>query len=204
MGKLCFAAALLFAAISLSGCCSPVIGPGCATGGCNSCDGPIATQCATGPLDALRNARRRLACGAGCGEVYQGEWISTPPNVSDPCVGNQFVGGAVPCRPFCWQPGTLLRGLYGQRFCSGDQSSAPCGCGVTTCGGGCGAGIVTEQYIDGGILNTGIPVSGSTCTSCTAGRPPAQPATRMVAAQPAAQQQVIQQVQTPQTKKVVR
>lgn len=206
MGKLCFAAALLSAGLFFTGCCAPMVGPGCPSAACNDCNGTqMTTQyVSNGPLDALRNARRRMACGAGCGEVYQGEWISTPPMASDPCCDSQFVGGAVPCQPFCWQPGTLLRGLYGQRFCSGNQSSAPCACGVSTCGG-CSAGVVTQEYIGGGILDTGVPVSGSTCTSCTAGRRPAGGTTQMAAAQRAPQQiQNARQVQTQQTKKVVR
>ncbi len=216
MGKLCLAAALFFAAISLSGCCSP-IGPGCATGGCNDCSGAVPTQyIANGPLDALRNARRRLACGAGCGEVYKGEWISTPPVSADPCAGGQFVGGCSGrCRPFCWQPGNLLRGLYGQRFCGGNQSSASCGCSTGgcstggcstgTCGdGGCSAGAVTGEYTDGGILGTGVPVSGSTCTSCAAGRRHTHGTTQVVAAEPARQIQQVQQARPQATRKVIR
>jgi len=208
MGKLCFATALLIAAISFSGCCSPMIGPGCPSTACNECNGgPLPTQyIANGPLDALRNARRNMACGSGCGEVYQGEWISTPPLASDPCACGQFVGGSgARCQPFCWQPGNLLRGLYGQRFCSGSRSSTPCPCGTSACGGGCDAGVVVDEYIDGGILETGVPVSGSTCTSCAAGKRPAQGATQIVRAKPATGQlQRAQQVQSQTQKKVIR
>ena len=132
------ATALFLAALSFSGCCAPLgsIGPGCIDATCNSCSGASEQFIANGPIDALRNARRRLVCGSGCGETYVGEWISTPPDCSDPCCGGQFVGGATKCRPFCWQPGTLLRGLYGQRVCSGNASSAACSCGSAGCGGG--------------------------------------------------------------------
>ena len=146
MSKLCLglATAFFLTVISFSGCCAPLgpIGPGCGVTGCNDCSGAaVRTQyIANGPIDALRNARRRAVCGAGCGEVYVGEWISTPPKVADPCCGSQFVGGATNCRPFCWQLGAALRGLYGTRFCPGPSSS--CGCGDSGCGGSCGVGGV--------------------------------------------------------------
>lgn len=128
----------LFSLLAASvGCCGPMgCGPGCAAldGGCQDCDGGFGPPMACGPLDALRNARRSLVCGGGCGDVYYGEWISTPPYAQDPCCGDQFVGGGVRCAPFCRVPGTLLygltAGLYGKRF-SDD-------CGIADCGGGCG------------------------------------------------------------------
>ena len=115
------------------GCCGP---RGCGLGcrvplNCNDCDGLGHGSCIPyGPLDALRQMKRSLVCGSGCGEVYFGEWLNTPPDCADPCCGDQWVGGATPCRPFCWQwqPGMLLRGLYGGRFCDGAESSVPCGC----------------------------------------------------------------------------
>lgn len=188
MSKLCLglASAIILAAVSFSGCCAPIgpIGPGCAVSGCSDCSGCGATTqyIANGPIDALRNARRRIACGAGCGETYVGEWISTPPDAVDPCCGNQFVGGATKCRPFCWQPGNLFRGIYGKRVCSGDASSTPCACGTNFCdgrcgigrcgaggcgAGGCGAGGCAVGGCGGGIINA-APVATSSC-GCTAG-----------------------------------
>ena len=144
------------------GCCGPY-GPGCVDGGCHDCDGTASRPIPYGPLDGLRNFKRSLVCGGGgCGETYVGEWISTPPDAYDPCCGGQFVGGATPCRPFCWQPGSLLGriNLYGQRFCSGAESSAPCGCGAV-CDGGCSLGV---GYFDGGeVIGSG---SSCGCASC--------------------------------------
>jgi hypothetical protein len=140
------------------GCCGPY-GPGCCGGGCNDCDGTASRPIPYGPLDGMRNFKRALVCGGGgCGETYVGEWISTPPDASDPCCGNQFVGGATPCRPFCWQPGALLgqMHLYGQRFCSGAESSAPCGCGDVC---GCGSDGFDDGVIVGGS-------NGCGCASC--------------------------------------
>ena len=168
MSKLCLGLASVFfiAAMSFSGCCAPIgmIGPGCGISCGGDCGGYSETigcgspgYIANGPVDALRNARRRLACGAGCGETYVGEWISHPPDSVDPCHGSQFIGGATKCRPFCWQAGTLLRGLYGQRVCNG--SSSCCGCSVS---GGCGAPIVSSHVV------SAPPASTCGCSTCVA------------------------------------
>ena len=153
------------AAISLFsvGCCGP-IGPGCRVPmGCSDCDGiGHAGVIAGSPRESLRNLRRSLVCGSGCGEAYIGEWMSTPPDAADPCCGDQWVGGATKCRPFCWEPGTILGNFYGGRFCSGAESSAPCGCGVATCDGGC-----EGEYIDEGYIESGMPSGGSACGCAT-------------------------------------
>ena len=184
MSKLCLGLATTFflAAISFTGCCGPMmVGPGCADLSCNDCSGCSASTqyIANGPLDALRNARRRMVCGSGCGETYVGEWISTPPDSQDPCCDSQFVGGATKCRPFCWQPGNLFRGLYGQRFCSGDQSSAPCGCGDTLCDGGCGS-YVTNEIVSGSMI--AAPATSS--CGCSASAHPVQTQTQIVMNKP--------------------
>jgi len=102
-----------------------------------------------GPLHRVQNFKRSLVCGGGgCGETYIGEWISTPPDCSDPCCGDQFVGGATQCRPFCREPGSLIRriGLIGQRHCDGFASSTPCGCDA--CSGYEGEVFDGEYYGD--------------------------------------------------------
>ncbi len=156
----------LAVALSSIGCCGP-IGPGCGIPiGCNDCDGLGGRVIAGSPLEGIRNFRKSLVCGSGCGEAYIGEWISSPPDSRDPCYNNQWTGGATKCRPFCWQPGTIVGNLYGSRFCSGDQSSASCGGGCGGCGG-CGGGIVSDAgYIDGGYIDGGMPI-GSGCSTCS-------------------------------------
>lgn len=72
----------------------------------HSCDGgkqctPYCDRCAGGthlPVGALEGMplleriKSRFVCGDGCGEVYIGEWISTPPT-PDPCdVCGNFTG----------------------------------------------------------------------------------------------------------------
>lgn len=218
MSKLGLGLAIAFftAALSMSGCmapcgsCGPIgsrlgpVGPGCIDTNCNDCDGGSAcTQhVARGPLDALRNARRRMVCGSGCGEAYVGEWISTPPNTSDPCCGNQFVGGATRCRPFCWQPGGLLfglRGMYGERFCSGNQSSTPCPCGDNFCDRRCGMATTTswsEPMISDQVMSAPVmsaPVS-SGCSSCSANARPVQTRTVVSNTQPATDRTTQQKV----------
>lgn len=154
---------LLSAAISLAsvGCCG--------VNHCNDCDGIGYgdTVLPQRPFDRLRNLRKGLVCGSGCGEVYVDEWVSTPPDCADPCCGTDFVGGATPCRPNCWQPGNVLRrllggGMYGGRFCDGDASSAPCGCGDVGCDD-CGYSDVVGGEV---IESTGAIVSGGSSCGC--------------------------------------
>ena len=157
------------------GCCAPMIGPGCNTMGCNDCNGLGQNQIVGTPLGTLQQLKRTLVCGSGCGDTYIGEWISTPPDAVDPCYNDQFIGGATKCRPFCWQSGTILNslrgGLLGGRYCTGDQSSAPCGCGTPSCGGVVHGGgqIISDGYIDGGYISQGVS-AGSTygCSTCSA------------------------------------
>lgn len=172
-------------AMATSGCCGPRgCGIGCETG-CGDCGAASVSSygCGTGscgarcggPLAALRNARRSMICGSGCGEAYIGEWISTPPDCSDPCCDDQFVGGAVKARPFC-RPncGCLLGAIYGRRNCSGSESSVPCGCGELECGG-CDVGsyttseYVVDDYTE--VVPAGAGDGGCGCASCTAASP---------------------------------
>jgi hypothetical protein len=152
-----FGITICFSLMSI-GCCGPMgCGPGCGIStGCNDCDGLAGNQqiIPSGPIDQLRQLKRQVVCGGGCGEVYVGEWISTPPDSVDPCQGNCWVGGATQCQPFCWERGTLARGLFGglfnglmgHRFCTGAESSAPCGCGM------CDGGHIESGFVDSGIV----------------------------------------------------
>lgn len=112
----------------------------------------------------FQSFKRSLVCGSGCGEAYIGEWTSTPPDAYDPCCGDQWVGGATKCRPFCWQRGTFIRNLYGGRYCSASESSTPCGCGLASCGDY--GGEVIENYVSDEYIETGH--GGSGCTTCDA------------------------------------
>lgn len=152
-------------AMAASGCCGP-IGPGCVESGCYDCDGTYTNPIPYGPLDSFRNLKRNLICGGGgCGETYYGEWISTPPDCVDPCCDDQWVGGAVKARPFCWQPGALLGAcnFYGGRFCSGAESSVPCDCGEV-CDGGCDCAYYEGEYFEDEYYGEVIGETG--CTSC--------------------------------------
>jgi hypothetical protein len=110
-----------------------VAGHGGLRGHCHDCDGLVGRPLVYGPLNRLRNVGHRLACGAGCSEVYVGEWASTPPDACDPCGGGccgvgPCGGGVLPCRPFCWHPGSLLSSLrWSGRFYDG-MPYGDCGC----------------------------------------------------------------------------
>ena len=188
--------------MAASGCCGPMgCGVGCSTG-CNDCSGASVSGCGAGQcrggacgarggglFPGLRNARSRLICGSGCGEAYIGEWISTPPDRQDPCCNDQFVGGAVKARPFCRQRGSLLRGLYGSRNCSGNASSVSCGCGEVSCGeascGVCDAGdYITSEHVGGSYSTVvpqyhGVQEGGCGCASCAPNSPMASRLSRL-------------------------
>ena len=107
------------------GCCGP-IGCGVANpiwhGGVN-CVEPVYR-----PIDGLRQLRGRWACESGCGETYYGEWRSTPPDAQDPCCDQGCVANREFCWRGCWQPGSMLRGLYGVRYCDDYGSNPGCDC----------------------------------------------------------------------------
>lgn len=188
----------LVIAMLMTGCCCGPYG-GCGVGGgcvtnCSDCDGVtygLGARNACGPLQHMNMLRKSLVCGGGCGEVYYGEWQSTPPDGCDPCCGDQFVGGATPCRPFCWQwrPGMLLYGflnnIYGQRLCSGCGSNFDsCGCGGNFGGGwgsgcGCDGGYASSSYDSGfGASYDGGYSGGGGCATCDSSVA-AQPNTRI-------------------------
>jgi len=162
----------LMVAVLMSGCCcGPTGGCGGGFGGggcvtnCNDCDGGTYYGGFRGPCNPFNyftQLRKSLVCGGGCGEVYYGEWQSTPPDACDPCAGGQFTGGAVPCNPFCWRPGFLFgcfgnfwghRYGYGGGYCGG--------------GGGCGGEFVDGGYADGGYIDGGYSGGGG-CATCNA------------------------------------
>lgn len=149
MARRLLAALVLVATVSMSGCMGiRHVGTGCQDN-CDQCDGNCSRPIPRGPLEGLSMAHRSLTCSGGCGEVYYGEWISTPPDCVDPCDECQeFTGG---CRDKCLPCGRLrgmFSGLIGQRYrcdtsrglfnicdmCAGpysDPGTGPC----SSCGG---------------------------------------------------------------------
>lgn len=92
---------------------------GCGTTGCDRCDGgghlPLGSL-AGQPL--LHRLKQRVTCGDGCGEVYIGEWISTPPK-PDPCdFDGQYTGfdNGMSVRPYPQPVRNTLRRIAGIRF----------------------------------------------------------------------------------------
>lgn len=157
-----------YLSISFGCCCGPgSCGYGVCPDDCYNCDDVgFGRPIPCGPFQHFNQMRRSFVCGGGCGEVYYGEWTSTPPDACDPCCGERFAGGAVPCQPFCWRPGTLLFGflgnLYGRRFCDG--------CGVSI--GQCGC-----DGFDGGGHDAmeGSYHQGAPCATCDSSVPRSQP-----------------------------
>jgi len=91
----------------------------CGSAHCDRCEGGT-----TIPIGAYRGLplterlKHRLACGDGCGEVYVGEWISTPPT-PDPCDcdGNYTgVENGMMYHPHAQPVRTTLRRILGIRF----------------------------------------------------------------------------------------
>ncbi len=128
---------LLAGGLLSSGCCMFNHG-GCGAGvGCDSCDScdsvgyQTCGECQPGLCHhpwLWSQASNALSCGAGCGEVYHGEWTSDPPACGDPCgsCGDYSCGGC----GGCWNPLRGLAALWGYRYASG-------GCGAGSCDGGC-------------------------------------------------------------------
>ncbi len=168
--KLVAGALLLFTVVLSNGCiasrnfcdgCS-----GCSTANSCGCDDCGQRPIPNGPLEELQIMRRSLICGGGCGEVYYGEWLSTPPDCCDPCDGcNQWVGGdGCKCLPFVRFRG-FLTGLLGQRFHS-DETPGLLDCGPWSSDicrnndSGCGEGGCE-------VSTDSAPASGG-CSVCAA------------------------------------
>jgi hypothetical protein len=60
-------------------------------------------------------AKSALTCGAGCGDVYWGEWASDPPAGGDSCDSCGTVGCGGGCGG-CWNPLRGLAHLWGYRY----------------------------------------------------------------------------------------
>lgn len=153
---------LTISAMSI-GCCGPI---GCGVdismghNGCVGCVEPVYR-----PLDGVRQLRGRWACGSGCAETYYGEWRSTPPDAHDPCCDQGCVESRRIYWSGCWQPGALLRGLYGVRYCDDCGSDVGCDC----------EGGMTHQYMDEEVVpeaaepTVAMMTGGCDCPSCRTG-----------------------------------
>ncbi len=153
---------LTISAMSI-GCCGPI---GCGVdismghNGGVDCVEPVYR-----PLDGVRQLRGRWACGSGCAETYYGEWRSTPPDAHDPCCDQGCVESRRIYWSGCWQPGALLRGLYGVRYCDDCGSDVGCDC----------EGGMTHQYMDEEVVpeaaepTVAMMTGGCDCPSCRTG-----------------------------------
>ena len=88
-------------------------------------NGAACADCAAGTGEAWQQytignrLHRMMTCGAGCSELYWGEWSYDPPPAKgcDKCDMDGHWIGPQPCgEDRCHHGG--LRGLWGQRFCS--------------------------------------------------------------------------------------
>ncbi|MDG2184691.1 MAG: hypothetical protein P8K79_03365 [Mariniblastus sp.] len=177
----------VIAAVMASGCCmTPNAGRfdhypvGCETncGECNDCGGGYGSgnYVPQGPFEAVGMWRRSLFHGDGCGQIYRGEWMSTPPAACDPC-GGSYGGTRVNSYGHHLYPGMLLGRLYGKRLCGecglshfGHGCAEPGGCNEADCG--CQEEFISEgEYIE-------QTSSARMATSMTPKRATAPPTTR--------------------------
>lgn len=115
---------------------SGLFGSGCCLTGNGVCDAGVGCDsCATGGYETCgecqpglchhpwlwSHAKSALTCGAGCGDVYWGEWASDPPACGGPC----DTCGTTECGGGCgyWNPLRGLAHLWGYRY-------APAGYGM--------------------------------------------------------------------------
>ena len=152
---------------------------GCETncGDCNNCSGEygFGTHLPRGPLEAMHIWRTNLFHGNGCGEVYRGEWMSTPPAVNDPCCNT----GCGDCSPTYgqhyghhFQPGLILGHLYGKRLCGQ--------CGLSHLGIGCaqpGGCYESDCGCQGEIINQGEYIEPTSTARMAVGMTPKRAAT---------------------------
>lgn len=135
IAPVCIAAALLMLA---NGCCCMQPQMCGDVAACGSCDGGgscgTAGCCSGSHLGScIKNA---LTCGAGCGDVYWGEWTSDPPASCDPCDDYGNWTGQGYCAPRC-RPLSGLRHLWGYRFAAAG------------CDDGCGSYVeTTPEFIE--------------------------------------------------------
>lgn len=123
-------------------------------GGCSSCG--VAScgsgSCATGACrGALRQTTKyNLTCGAGCGEVYWGEWLSNPPDECDPCDNWGGFVGARCCPPRFWDClCSSFCGMWGGRY----AGCGSCGsCGMDMSSGGCSSCGGHDEWAAGGEM----------------------------------------------------
>jgi len=138
---------------SSGGCCMAPYGVCGAGAGCDSCGdvavgGDTCGECQPGLCHhpwLWTRARNALTCGAGCGDVYCGEWMSDPPACGDPCdsCGDASCGG---CHYGCWNPLRGLAHLWGYRYAAG-------GCDI-----GCDAGCDSCEESYETLLPEEMPV----------------------------------------------
>ena len=186
----------LFAAIGVclvaltSGCCG--LGGGCGVGGYGGgpvidagCGGACGAAACGGPgvchdCRGLKNLlypliSPRLACGAGCGQVYWNEWASDPPDCCDPCGPSGCYVGA---QTVCTGPPLIVSAIHCVGRGVSDLLGAilggiGCGpCELLTCGGcgSCGGGAIIDAGCGGcaGGCDTG-GCSGGCAGGCSGG-----------------------------------
>ncbi len=111
------ASVALLITVSLSGCMGiQTVGTGCVDS-CGQCDGCGPRPIPCNPREGMRQIGRSIVCSGGCGEVYYGEWISSPPDCEDPCDPcQQWTGGCgEKCLP-CVRLHSFLSCLAGKRL----------------------------------------------------------------------------------------
>ncbi|MHB8969495.1 MAG: hypothetical protein ACYC3X_00685 [Pirellulaceae bacterium] len=120
--------------------CSSIASEGCGAEGCDAegcdaegcdaegCDAePCGRTCGAGGPCRLRDT---LACNAGCGRMYWGEWAYDPPDECDACNNHGDWVGPQRCPPRGWH--NFWSGLCGSRFHTACGSPTCTDCAVST------------------------------------------------------------------------
>lgn len=181
MIRLCLILTSLAISAMSIGCCGPM---GCGVDvsmSCNRCDVVDCVDPIYRPLDGVRQLRGRWACGSGCAETYYGEWRSTPPDAQDPCCDEGCGTSREFCWSGCWQPGSLLRGLYGERYCDDCGSESGCECGHSPAPEFMEGEFMEGEFMEGEVREgevmpelaeptVAMMTSGCDCPNCRAGK----------------------------------
>ncbi len=134
-------------------CFMTLVGAGCCcrqgmntcNSGYSSCSSCPTGGCGAGPLLGL------ASCRGGCGETYVDEWVSEPPCIDDCGYCDSGCDRCRSSRPVR----SVLRALWGTPYNGG------CGCGSSSCDGGCSSCGAGSMAVSGPMPSKSCNCGGS-------------------------------------------